>query len=561
MIAVYIDNTLERYNHEIKYSFDFIFNTLGYEFKYINRIEQLLNNDILVFYGLVEPNLKEAYILAMRKVMIYIPCDQELLISGSLNKKELKIWQKELRLDKVIPVLSFNEFDSPIYYYQDDELFYASFKFDLVGNIFFNLTNYSSANENSDQLIEEIIINEHPMIPHINYLCWLIEQCLIGAVQSRPNYFLIKKEYWPNGESGAFAISHNVDKLRKWNASKIMKSAYEDLLLFYKIKYLFENIISKIKYITTNIEEYWNFDLIREIENKYNIKSTYFWGTEAESSEDIDYKISNKEISDEIDVLKESGHEIALLASRKSHNNDILKRQKQKIAQITLREKIGIRQNGYLYDAKVSDELLSKNTFVYDSSRILSDNPGFVNGVGFPFHTFMNSGKKTENGFYSYKNLQIPLVFSDEHLLLSSTKTISEENAMEILTDLINSIKITNGLLTFNFSVSNFTELEYDVEIFSKLLSQFTSKDFYQATYLEIADWWRRRESMEMTEYQNTVDLYFPERIDQCTLTVFGNVKISEISGIDAEIIENKIKLKNIMPDKKVHIVLDEVIE
>ena len=109
MIAVYIDNALERYSHEIKYTFDFIFSTLGYEFKYINRINQLLDNDILVFYGLIEPNLKEAYILAMRKVMLYIPCDQELLIPGSLKKKELQVWHKELQLDKAIPVLSFKE--------------------------------------------------------------------------------------------------------------------------------------------------------------------------------------------------------------------------------------------------------------------------------------------------------------------------------------------------------------------------------------------------------------------------------------------------------------------
>jgi len=558
MIAVYIDNTLEKFSHEIKYSFDFIFKTLGYEFKYINRLEQLLEKDILVFYGLVEPNLKEAYILAMRKALVFIPCDQELLIPGSIKKKDLSTWRKELTLHKAVPVLSFNDFEVPINYYQDDELFYGTFKFDLIGNIFFNLTNFQSITIDHDKSLDQVKLEDNPLTPHLNHFCWLIEQCLIDAVNSRGNIFLIKKEYWPNGESGAFAISHNVDKLQKWNAGKIMKSAYEDLLLFYKIKYLFENLISKIKYLTTNIEEYWNFDLIRDAEDQFNIRSTYFWGTESETSEDVDYRINSKEVAEEIELLIETGHEIALLASRKSHNNDILKRQKQKIAQITLREKIGVRQNGYLYEYKVTDELVSKNNFAYDSSRMSNDNPGFVNGLGFPFHTFIDNGIKSDNGYYSCKNLELPIVFSDEHLLLSQTKVISQDSAMELLTDIISSIKITNGLLNFNFSISNFTELDYDIELFSALLSQLKSQNFFNGTLLEIADWWRRRENLEISEYQNTVDLYFPERIESCTLVVYGNVIVKEVVGLDAEIEENCIKFKNVMPDKKVQIILEQ---
>jgi hypothetical protein len=195
MIAVYIDNTLEKFSHEIKYSFDFIFKTLGYEFKYINRLEELLDKDILVFYGLVEPNLKEAYILAMRKAIIFVPCDQELFIPGSIKKKELNTWRKELTLHKPIPVLSFNDFDAPVNYYQDDELFYGTFKFDLIGNVFFNLTNFSSSAEEYDKSHEQVKLDDNPLTPHLNYFCWLIEQCLIDAVNSRRNIFLVKKEY------------------------------------------------------------------------------------------------------------------------------------------------------------------------------------------------------------------------------------------------------------------------------------------------------------------------------------------------------------------------------
>lgn len=557
MIAVYIDNTLEKLNSEIRYSVDFIFKTLGYEFKYISRIEQLLHRDILLLYGNLEPSLTEAYYLVMHKIMLYIPCDQELFISGSLQGRDLKTWQKSMKLDNTVPLLSFHDFESPIKCYNGEDLNYTSFKFDPIGNVYYRLRNNESTTSEFNNNPDNDAATENSLLPAVNYYCWLIERCLIDAVQNKPHFYLIKKDYWPRGEMGAFAVSHNVDKLRKWNTKKIMKSTYEDLLLFYKIKYLFENLISKIKYITTNIEEYWNFDLIREIEAKYKVKSTYFWGTEAEMEEDVDYRLSSKDVADEITLLQESAHEIALLASRKSFNNDILKRQKQKIAQITLREKIGMRQNGYLYDAKVTDELILKQNFVYDSSRISLYTPGFFNGIGFPYHSFLESKNKGGNGFHNSSYLQIPLSFSDEQLLLSRTKIISREDAAQLISDLLDSIKLTNGLLAFNFSVANFTELDYDEELFSDLLSRISSLNFFQATFLEIADWWRRRENLEINEYEDTIDLYFPERIEHFTLTLYGKVEIKEIIGIEADIDQNKIRFKNVLPDKKVQIVLN----
>jgi len=301
MIAIYIDNSLDKVKREIQYTFDFIFHTLGYEYKYISQIEQLLANDILVYYGLIEPNSKEAFILAMRKIMFFIPCELELLNPGSLDSEILENWKKEINLDKKVPVLCSKNCEVPVAYFKDENLFFGSFKFDLVGNVFFNLINYelfySKNLENIHSIPDtELVFHNKPLIPFVNYYLWLFEQCLQDAIKEKPNSYLFKKELWPNGEDGAIAVSHNVHRLQKWNAGKIFRSFYEDILHFYNIKFQINNFVSKIKYISTNIEEYWNFEIINRIENNLKICSTYFFGTDSGKEEGVDYQINSNDI-------------------------------------------------------------------------------------------------------------------------------------------------------------------------------------------------------------------------------------------------------------------------
>ncbi|MDO9576251.1 MAG: hypothetical protein Q7J16_00020 [Candidatus Cloacimonadales bacterium] len=558
MIAVYIDSALVRVKREIQYTFDFIFHTLGYEYKYISQIEQLLDNDILVYYGLIEPNSKEAFILAMHKIMFFIPCELQLLEPGTLE--ELEDWKKEIKLDKQIPVLCSRDCEIPVVYLRDENLFYGSFKFDLVGNTFFNLINYELFFSKNRERIHsipdsELIFESTPLIPYVNYYLWLFEQCLKDAVLEKPNFYLFKKELWPLAENGAIALSHNVHRLQKWNAGKIFRSLYKDILLFYDIKYQIKNLISKLKFIATNIEEYWNFDIINRLENNLNFKSTYFFGTESENKEDIDYQIYNNEIYTEISNLLEMGHEIALLASSRSYKNDIYKRQKSQINQFTLKDKIGTRQTGYYFDPKITEELLSKNHFTYDSSKAILSKNGFRSGIGFPYHLY-SFAKNKSNGFFGFKNLELPLVFSDDHFILSKTKNVSLNNAKEMIKAILNSTQVTNGLITFNFSVSNFTDVDYDENLYSDLLQQISNQNWFNATYLEIADWWLKREKIEVTEKGNRLHLYFPEAVKSITFSLLGEYGFVDAGKAECVISDSKINFKNVKADTKITIKL-----
>ncbi|MCF7792781.1 MAG: hypothetical protein K9N09_02350 [Candidatus Cloacimonetes bacterium] len=564
MIAVYVDSVLKDFQNEIRFTIDFIFNTLGFVHKYISKLEQIEPNDVLIYYGTIEPTSKEAYILAMDKIFFFIPCGIDFYKPGSISRQQLSESIREIKLDRSIPLICNHEIEQPIVYFINENLYYGSVKFDLIGNIFFNLINYqkfSPGREEKDYRIpdDEMVFHDYALIPYTNYYLWLLEQTILEAIEKKRDYFLVKKEYWPKAEKGAVAVSHNVPKLRKWNFKRIMQSVYQDLLVFYKFKYVLKNFRSRTKYILTNEEEYWNFDLIDNLEEKYGIRSTYFWGTDDSRKGEFEYDIGHNLIYQEISRIIDRGHEIALLAKSNSYKNDNFQSQKKQIIRLSFKEKTGLRINGYKSDPYQTNELKLKHSFVYDSSRKLATMAGFANGIGFPFHLSIISKKgKLRRSFANNNNLEIPLICSDESFIISTTNKMSSETAKEIIEKLLDSINLVNGLITFDFSVHNFAELEYLEKLMEEVFKKINNKKYYQDTYLNIAQWWKKRERIEIHERRSSVRLYFPEKIETFSFSIKGNKKLSHVDYTKSHISGNLVTLHDIDPDTEVKVFLDK---
>ena len=557
MIAVYIDSDLQRFNKKIRYTCNFLFKTLGYEFKFISHIEQLLDNDILFFYGLIEPSAKESYILAINKIMFFIPAETDLLEPGRLSSQDVKNYMREIKLIQKIPIISKNEIKVPLQYSKQKNLFYGVYKFDLIGNLFFSLSGYDELKceekDKYDRIPDtEISFLKFHFTPYVNVLLWLVDNCIGDAISEMDNYFLMKKEYWPGAESLAVSFSHNIDKLRKRNFKSIIKSSFEDIIVIYKIRYFINNLISRLKYILTNIEEYWTFDVIEELENHHQVRSTMFWGTESNTQYDIDYDIKDNEVYKELTSNLNRGSEIALLASYNSSRNDILERQKDRIIQFTGIEKLGIRHNHHRYDMEITSEFHKKNGFVYDSSRGFLHRNGFKYGIGFPYYLHSESS----SGSNINTCLEIPRIFTDSTLKLSRTKLVSYERTQVIIDELLLSVASVNGFLTFNFSSSNFTDIPYNKELFSYILDEIKPKNVFVATFMEIAEWWKKRESVEIKEMENGVSVYFPDKIEKFSLSLVGKYEMTKTVGIDSKIEGSMIVFTNILPNTRVNIIL-----
>jgi len=183
MIAIYVDSKLKRFENKIKFTFDFIFNTLGYEFKYIHKLDQLQQNDILFYYGLIEPTIEEAYILAMDRILFYIPVLSELLQPNKLTLEKIKENTEIIKLKRKVPIISDKEIKVPIHYYHKDDLFYGIYKFDIIGNILFNLESSIGIegvkrDDHGWLSDEDVPFIEFHQEPYINMLLWLIERCI-----------------------------------------------------------------------------------------------------------------------------------------------------------------------------------------------------------------------------------------------------------------------------------------------------------------------------------------------------------------------------------------------
>jgi hypothetical protein len=561
MIAIYIDKNLEKYQKEIRYTFHFIFSSLGYEFKYISSRDQLSANDVLVFYNFQQPDLQQAYYLAFDKIIFYIPIVPELLEIGYWKHDDIMKYQKKIKLTKPISVISKHDFDSPVGYIPEKELAYGMFNFDLVGLIFFHLCQYEDFNFHGRDAFERILDDAHSFVddtnyPYINELLNLFDSFLKSAIEDKKNMFIVKKEMWPQAENLAVCISHSVDKLQKWSFSKIVKSGLEDFIIFYKVGYVFKNFVNKLKYILTNVEEYWNFGIIEEIEKRFQIKSTYFWGTSAHNQHDVDYDMNAPDHIEEIVNILKQGNEIALLASYDSAKSDTLKKELAILRSITKKNEIGVRQIKFRFFSERTPEFHRKNSVAYDASQRLYERNGYKNGLALPYYFYQSLPEEKLQSDKKQDNLEIPLHFSDETLILSKFKQLSFERAKEIVDELIKNSEMVKGLVTFDFTVANFGEIPYLKDLLRYLFRVLKTKKYYNPTWLELAEWWEKRTSVIVRETANNVYLFFPHALSHFTISVNGNVEILDIHGAKTNVIENRIFFEDILKETTVRIKL-----
>jgi hypothetical protein len=563
MIAVYCGKELDFVQREIKISFDFLFTALGYEHKFITSFDQLMLNDILIFYSYSEkPSIDEAYILAFNKIMFFIPSQPELFKPGFWNHDEIVKYKKTIKLTKPVSVLSKTDFESPVGYFCDKELVYGIFNFDLIGLLYFHLSQYDDYLFHGKDVHQRIPDDAYSFVdemnyPYLNELMNLFHTFLENAVRDKSGSYTVRKELWPKGENIAVCLSHNVDKLQKWNASKIFKSCLEDVMVFYKVGYVFRNALNKLKYVLTNVEEYWNFSIIEEIEKRFQMKCSYFWGVDSHNAHDVDYDLTDNDHMEEIENILKNGNEIALLASYHSAKNDVIRKEIAVLREILNRQEIGVRQVKYRYDRERTPEFHRKQNIAYDASFRLLERNGFKNGLAIPFNFFQTIKENVTNEEnVEEMNLEIPLHFCAETLIKSKFKQVSFEKAKDILEELIHHGELVNGLVTFDFSVANFAEIPYLKDLYRFLLKIIKTKKYYNPTLLELAQWWKKRSSVIVRETASHIYIHFPHEFDAFTISVLGQVEIQDVMGAKTVISDNRIFFESIPKDTTVRIKL-----
>lgn len=563
MIAVYVDKEVKKYKNEIKFSLDFIFNTLGYEYKFIKHPGQLGDYDILIFYSNNTPSINEAEYLAYDKIMLTLPIDKKLIDTGKLTKNEIVEFTRKINFVKKIPVIAETEFENPIEYFTTKHLNYIIFNFDFIGNIYFHLSHYEDITNyffKNQRIIQDSNSSflQYCNYPFVNALLFIFENTIIEQVEKQKSFTLVKKELWPEAQNYSVAIAHTVDSLQKWNFAKLCKSFLDDLLVFYKFKYVWNNFWSKLKYILTNIEEYWNFSIIREIEEVHNITSTFFWGKNLKNEKVYDYRMSDEDIREEILIQLKNNYDVGILAYQKKSINNALKKQKKELEKILKQQVWGVLNKDFYYELLKTPELYTQQ-FVYDSTLSLKEFNGFKSGIAYPYYNLYYRTKENDDKLEVSRSscLELPLGLKSNHFIYSKFNNMVQSEALKEVNDKIQAVKKFNGMLAVDFNIAGFAEIDYLEEIYEFMLKKIKRDNAYVGNMFEIASWWNKRNSVKIRYMKNGVMLQFPERFEHFTVSLYGSKNIKKIYNSKYKINNEKIHFQNIIKDSNIIIQFD----
>lgn len=301
---------------------------------------------------------------------------------------------------------------------------------------------------------------------------------------------LVQKAFWPEGKKFAVCLTHDVDEITKkyqyiTNTLRCLKKRN-----FAGIKNQLITFIEKIK----GNEPYWTFDTIREVENKLEVKSTFFFLNEKGKVNLIDpstwkhyariRNINDPKLVKEIKKLHSEGWDVGLHGSFYSYLDiEKLKEEKEELEKILNAKVYGNRQHCLNISIPDTWRYHEKIGLDYDTTLGFNDCMGFRWGTCFPFQPFDPNEKRT------ISLLEIPLVIED--VTFFSYEGVNWNDCF----DIANTVEKYNGVLTLLWHHTVFNDYEYPgwAERYRKLIEFCKDKNAWITSAHEISNWWKNR--------------------------------------------------------------------
>jgi hypothetical protein len=541
MISIFIDYKLTRFQHEIKYAFSFIFQTLGYSFCFISDTGQLKKNDILFIYGYTDPTREELKSIARHYITIFIQSDPDLFDPKTYNVEKLRRSLKTIKLLSLTPVISVRKFDFPAENYSESSIQAGKINFDLVGNIFFHLAELEpliGRNQGREEYYpqEESLFDKHRETPYVDNLLWLVDSMIKEHTRARGLY-IVQKQYWPKAQQAAATLSHSVDSLQKYSYASMILSVASDLALLFtlNLRHFFHSVAGKFRFLFTNLELYWNFDEFLDLERQADCRSTFFIAPE--KNEFIDYNLDDADLQEEIQRIMSQGGDVGLLLTADKLTRDDFVSRKQIMLHQLHKERIGIRQLHYRMNETLR-ALHNKLSPCFSQSTARKEVPGYLNGISVPYRPWISG---LEAGYW-----ELPTVFHDDQLRISRYKILQLDAAKHLAKKFFQNTLRTRGIFGLDLSLASYTDIPYCKKLYSYILALIKPDNIWLATAEEIANWWEKRNKITIEEAEYEISVYFPDELEDFSLQVLNDVKIREIEGLTASIEGNLVRFSNI---------------
>jgi peptidoglycan/xylan/chitin deacetylase (PgdA/CDA1 family) len=260
--------------------------------------------------------------------------------------------------------------------------------------------------------------------------------------------------------------------------------------------------VNNLKPLFTKENPYWLFDKIMKIEDKYNVRSTFFFLEETIpfkifSSKNWKYSLGKYKFSDDAirAILKEldlDGWEIGLHGSYNSFSNlTLLKLEKTRLEDALGKEIFGIRQHFLRLHIPHTWKNQKKAGFIYDASY------GLKNQIGFPNKSYYPFIEKNS------KLLIIPLALMDGYLF-QQTKNV--DDAWRKCLEIIDEAENNNAVLVVLWHQRVFYDPDFPgyTKIYEKIISECKRRNALFKLCREVAEIYNKnsqKNSMQSKKY------------------------------------------------------------
>ncbi len=326
------------------------------------------------------------------------------------------------------------------------------------------------------------------------YLKLLLE--IICKIARSKNMPLIRKCFWPNEEKLAVCLTHDVDIIKKWYLYSMVRCL--ELIRSGQLSSFLKTFWSLFKGILSGRNPALAFEQMTSAEENFSFKSSFYFmtgrpGLKSVLSSDLTYDLASPEILDKVKELLSKGLEVGLHASYHTFlNSRLLSEEKEELGRSVGSPIRGIRQHFLRLRVPQSWIDYEDCHFSYDTSLGFADQSGYRASFAFPFYVYdLQNDRKLDL-------LELPLAIMDR--TYSKYLSFSPKQIKEDIIKTFQELEGLGGLVTILWHTHMVDELGFSgyPRLYEKILDFVHKKGYFVAPGREIAEWWRKRKSLEL---------------------------------------------------------------
>ncbi|NIN00129.1 MAG: hypothetical protein GTO24_19260 [candidate division Zixibacteria bacterium] len=355
------------------------------------------------------------------------------------------------------------------------------------------------------------------------YLKLLLE--IICQVARSKNIPLIRRCFWPNAEKLAVCLTHDVDIIKKWYLYSMVRCL--ELIRSGRLSSLLKTFWSLSKGLFSGKNPALAFEQITSAEENFSFKSSFYFmtgrpGVKSVLSSDLTYDLASPEILDRAKELLSKGLEVGLHASYHTFlNSRLLWEEKEELRRLVGSPVRGIRQ--HFLRLRIPQSWIDHQDchFSYDTSLGFADQSGYRASFAFPFDVYdLQNDRKLDL-------LELPLAVMDR--TYSKYLSFSPKQIKEDIISRFQELEGLGGMVTILWHTHMVDELGFSgyPRLYEEILDFVHQKGYFVAPGSQLAEWWRKRKSLELKcrsagDKESSWELAASDSLDKISLELIG---------------------------------------